>query len=375
MDDYTLLSHTIAPNITYLAIGSAYSIDGGPQQHPPFIDKLILEHKDFIFEIILIDPLMENPPEIVKYHGLNSVRLDIDGLNTNRLDVYEKNNIIVNVMRDKFSFDFTGEESIDVQKSKKILYTLINRTIRLKNENPFETYLLFVHDFSGYRIDKFSDLIWYDYQKMNNTIKYMYKKYILIDINNKIDASCFVDLNNDFFHPELITDSHGTMEIFNPFLLEDFDIHTILISAQKFRSSKIKILLLHAITYKLIDFSDNVLCKYRQYRLVQHDSTALNEKTSKVIDKLISITGFLDYFQGSLRENIFRDFIDFVSRPIMENPYEIIKKFVACQKNLESFILNLNSYDYFVHLNDLAINYITVNNKLPLFMMLLLQNK
>lgn len=364
MDDYISICQITKANITYLAIGSAFSFEGGPQQHPPFLEKIISQYQEFTFEIIIIDPLTENPPKITEYYNLESIEPNY----------YKRNNLIVNVIREKFSFDFWNSDSKNAQKSKNLLYSLIDRTINSKSENPNETCLLFVHDFTGYYIDKFSDMIWEDYQKKNKITEYFYKKNVLIDINNKIDAGCFVDLNSMYFHPELIVDSHGAIEILNPFLLDDFDIYTLIITSKKYNSSNIEKLLIHVITHRLEDFCNNILPNYRQFRInnVMNDNL-FRIKTSEMLSKLISITKYLDFFSNSLREEIFGDFINLCKNPIMLNPYDIIKKFIFCQKKLELFLLNLNPNDYYVILNDLAINYVIKNNKFPLFMELLLQ--
>lgn len=364
MNNFIQFSHGEKINITYLAIGSAFSSSGGPQQHPPFMEKLISGHPELIFEIIIMDPLIENPPEIVKYYDLVLVGPER----------YEKNNLIVNVINEKFFFDFPTSSSRDAHDSRNLLYSLIDRTISFKSENPTETFLLFVHDFSGYSINKLSDIVWEDYQKSSNIIKYLYKKNILIDLNNKIDASCFVDLKSSYFHPELVVNSYGSNEIFNPFFLEDFDIYTIAI--QKYCSPNIKKLLLHAIMYRLKYFSDNILSSYRQHRIL-HSKEIISpqDKTTKMLSELQSITGYLDFFSGSTRVKIFGDFFDFCEKATMENPYELTKKFDSCQKKLEVFLLNLDPIEHFSHLNDLTVDYIVKNNKLPLFMELLLQNK
>jgi hypothetical protein len=353
------------PNITYVAIGSAYSAHGGPQQHPPFIEKLMVKHPEFSFEIVLIDPLIENPPEIVKHYGLS--------LNEN--GHYSKNNLQVSVIREKFYYEINANNYVDTINSKNLLYSLINRTINLKNENPTNTFILFVHDFSGYEISKLSDLFWQEYKEKDDVVKYLYQKNILIDINNKIDEGCYVDLKSIYFHPELIIGSGGGYEIFNPFYLNDFDIYTL--SVQKYNSTNIKQLIIHALMCRLTNFSKNILPYYRQQRIIYEKNIVMTKKiTNEIFSQLKLITSFLDFFPNTkIAEEIFAEFNNFCNKNILENPYDIIQKFDICKEKLKVFILDLDPINYNLHLNDLAIEYVVTNKKLPLFIELLLQHK
>ena len=134
MQEFQNFCTDIRPNITYLAIGSAYSDHGGPQQYPPFLKKLIVKHKEFSFQIILVDPRLEDPPNIVSY------------ISTKKIDEnwYGNHNLNIHTIREYFSHD-NITNNINIESiSQNFLLTLIDRTIWAKQEMPQNTYLLFV---------------------------------------------------------------------------------------------------------------------------------------------------------------------------------------------------------------------------------------
>ena len=266
MEDFYKYCADIRPNITYLAIGSAYSTDGGCQQFPPFLKKIISKNPEFKFsiQIILVDPLLEDPPEIVKH-------LDIRLIDK---DWYGNKYLNIHAIRQNFSFDSIIENSDDNSFSKQFLLALIDRTIAANNENPRNTYLLFVHDFSGNCIDKLSDNIACTYKELGSVFN-VFKKNVLIDLNNKINSGCFVDMESIYFHPQLIMNSLGALEIFNPFLLDDFEIFSI--SIQQYKNPTPKLLVVHAIMHRLNEFANNVLPYYRQIRMIlERKTTGIN---------------------------------------------------------------------------------------------------
>jgi hypothetical protein len=396
MEIFSNHCHDFRPNITYLAIGAAYSESGGMQQYPPFLKKLISEHSQFNYQIILIDPLMENPPKIVEY--LPVKKYDVNW--------YGNDNINLHVIRQYFSYNSIFDPNNNDPVSKNFLFGLIERTMTSKYENPTNTYLLFVHDFSGYRVDKLADFIWDCYQKTNETLKYIYQKNVLIDLNNKIDSSCFPDMENLLFHPQLILDTIGTYEIFNPFFLGDDEIYTL--SVQNYKNPGIKILLTHALIYRLNNFVRDIIPLYRQIRMALEDTmpyfptlicndltkilvkdldtknfqnnifvvhSTINKITSNMFEYLKLLTGYLDLFKcRNMRKEIFGDFEDFCMVIPFINHYDTLTIFRQCQKKLEIFLAETNPAEFFGELSDYTVQYVMKHGKLPLFLKLLLQD-
>ncbi|XWV24717.1 putative ORFan [Tupanvirus deep ocean] len=388
MEEFANHCNDFRPNITYIAVGSAYSSTGGSQQHPPFIKKLMLNYPEFSFQIILVDPLIENPPEITKHFQVK--KLDNNW--------YGNDNVNIHVINEYFDFNNKNRDTT----SKKFLFALIDRTINSKNECPSSTYLMFLHDFSGNNIGQFSDEIYEIYKNYGNTITHLYKKNILIDLNNKIDSGCFVDLESVYFHPILIKNSLGSMEIFNPFMLDDFEIYSIL--TQNYKNINIKIFLMHVIIYRINKFVENILPLYRQIRisldsgngyltkLLENDNKAyilyngvdvsfsqeklkvVNKITENMLLQLNTITKFLDYFKCDIQKEIFSEFINFCQQTQIINHYDILKVFRVCQKKMEVFLLGIEPHKYYTDLNNHAVKFVMTNGKLPLFIELLLQD-
>lgn len=384
MEEFIKYCTDTRPNITYLAIGSAYSIYGGFQQHPPFLEKIILQNQDFNVQIILIDPMMENPPEITKHFGIYKIEENW----------YGNDNLSVHIIREKFFLNNILNNCVSPDISTNLLNSLINRTIMAKQINPNNTYLLFVHDFTGCRIDIVSDRIHELYKNQDETIYYLYKKNILIDLNNKIDSGCFVDMNSIYFHPQLLRNSHNAFEIFNPYMLTDFELYSIIL--QNYKNPNFKLLLMHSLNHRFNYFANNMLVSYRQIRMAFdkkiHPNIEIPEMkflleninfthpnhdmiqiiTGKLLKYLESIIGYLNLFGAG--NNFFDEFINMCKNMYIQDYYQLTIIFNKCKKNMEVFISNINPNDYYVELNHYSVQYVQKYKKLPLFMEILLQD-
>ena len=386
MEDFHHHCTDIRPNITYVAVGAAYSEFGGAQQHPPFLDKMINRYPNFNYQIIIIDPLVENPPDIAKHYVAK--RLDDNWFGYNNLNIH--------TIRENFDFDcFTADKQNS--PSRKFLCSTINRTIAAKYEMPENTYLLFFHDFSGNRIFQFSEIVTEFYGNIDPTAYHIYKKNIMIDVNNRLDAGCFPDINGIYFSPHLVKNSFGSYEIFNPYNLENDEVATILLC--KFKNQHIKNITINSIINKLNYFANNTLTKYRQLRIFISDKISqvenittgfgllkdinmndlvqcsplnllarINKNLERELKKIIT---FLDFFSKS---NIFAPFMEFCDNLIVD-PYKILNIFSQCQKQMYEMLENTKNYDYFLELSNYTVSYVNKNGKLPLFVEILLQDK
>ena len=415
MEDFTKHCQDFRPNITYLAIGSAFSEPGAMQQCPPFLSALITAHPEFTFQIILLDPNMENPPKITE--NIRLTKYDADW--------YGNTNINIQVIRQYFSYasmlpshkhDLLAMKQDNFENnstvSKNFLFSLIDRIINSKNDTPANTYLLFVHDFSGNYIDKLSDFIWSYYQKQDTTTMHIYQKNVLIDLNSKIDSSCYPDINSIYFHPQLVLNANKAYEIFNPFVLDDFDIYTVIM--QKYKNTNIKLLLMHAIMHRLNNVAQNIIQPYRQIRIALEGSKPyfpdliinenvnlliqdldinnlqtrlelnnniqlahfiINKITNNLMSHLKSITGYLDMFKENNLRYFFGPFEDFCATIPLTDYYEPLKIFRECQKKLEIFFVEIDPTKYFTELSHHTIQFVIKNGKLPLYLELSLQDK
>lgn len=418
MEKFAYHCRDMRPNVTYLAIGCAYNATSGPQQHPPFLTNLIKAYSELNFQIILVDPNMEDPPEIVTYFGLRNI---------DNGEWYGKDNINVHIIRELFDFVGFMEETKEsaengscngllpvnyfakmpsFNSSKKLIVELVERTINAKIHSPKNTYLFFMHDFSGNKNSLLSDHFWKIYQKREEKIRNIYRKNIMIDLNCRIENCCFPDMNTIFFGPKLIQSSHGALEIFNPFLLEEFDIYTIIL--QKYNDTTYKQLVWHAIKTRLREFSVTILSAYRQLYIVLKNNTEIilneipadllegidtqlihrilsgetnNEETNtnniilyqitqNLFACLYGITGFTAFFRKiDLWNKIFSEFVDKCTEKNID-PYRLIDIFQNCLKKLENFIFFAEPSQYLEELEDNTITYIKQNHQLPLYQLL-----
>ena len=370
----------VRPNITYIAIGSAYSESGGLQQYPPFLQRLTEQRPDFDFEIILIDPMIEALPEIVKR---------TQGIRQFAPNHYGQSNLNIRIIRQKFEFDaiLAGASC----SSKEFLLTIVSRTIAAKQENPQNTYLLFVHDFSGHPIDRLSDAMWRLHSDHDDITKYIYQKNIMIDIGG-LGPGCFVDMNSIHFHPILIHSTSGSLEIFNPIFLDDFDIYSILL--QNFRNTSIKELVLGIVMKRLNAFANDVLPSYRQIRMllegknnimpvIDEGNSCLFEGidpgdiagiTNNMLRRLAMITSFLDLFRiDNIRKRLFGPFVDICMQMPLDNHYQIVQVYKECVCGFEAYFIKVDGRRYYLEVYDYATRYTISNQKLPLFMQLMMQ--
>lgn len=378
MDIIEKIGAQFCPNITYVAIGSAHSITGGPQQNPPFLMQIMENHAEFNFEIILIDPELEEDPEIVKYIPLSKVANNCysNKAINNSYYVPMKGGIVVYAIREYFSYKAIIPEISEYQGDKvnsaNLLFYLINRTIKAKECSPDSTYLLFVHDFSGRDISKLASAIGDIYRK---TINYdLFNKNVLIDLNYKLNNGCYIDLNSVYFGPHLINQSES-LEIFNPFVLSDPDTQEII----KYYEScnRAKILTIHSLMLKWNKYAIDIIPSYRKMRLATDykqfsydniknivadnvittglcgleielaiNSSIDSEITTRIIksltenllSELLNMTKFYD-FNGKV-DNLFSPFFSICNEIPIKNPYELVSTYKLCQENLTKYLFN-----------------------------------
>lgn len=379
-------------NITYLAIGSAYSTTGGFQQHPPFLMDLINDHPALLFNIILCDPNVENPPEVATFY-------DMDQLGT---CAYRKNNIAVSIIKDKFAHeDFMNNENIQsrarASASVSMLCNTINDTILAKKIAPQETHLLFVHDFTGRNIGRISDIINDKYAKYDETTWHIYKRCIIIDINNRIEQSCFPNMTDIYFGPLTFVcsrhegDDAVVLEIFNQELLSDDEKYTIL--SHKYADIRYKLFIMKAILYRLGLYARDIISLYRQFRMILvgtlnrqayhadliaecclgRGNGAYNARdlTKNLLSELGRLTNFVNFSSPHQSVILFAEFIAECKKDTIDKPYELINLYEIGLARLLQFVNDLPNQDCLC-IADYFQNYTVTENKVPLYMELAL---
>jgi hypothetical protein len=384
MNKFAINCLDFKPNITYVTIGSAYSKDGGFQQHPPFLEWL-MKMNDMSIQVIIIDPLVENPPEIAKTFSLE--QLDNNWYGGYGIDVI--------IIKENFEFDrVTLETPTNFSNSKSLLDALIKRTLDAKLKSPQNTYLLFVHDFSGNDIGKLSDSMTNAYEK--SSYASVYQQNVLIDINFRMGPSCYPNLNDKFFRPIIFKTSENSLEILNLFSLDDNELVSMLFN--KCDNLCVKELIVHIVITRLTAFMNNEISIYRQIRLYlegvnksmfidsfgtgiltgisdmqiilslmnkQASINIINELTSRLLIRLDSRCKMFETL--GVYEKLFGSFLNYLKNPI-SNFYELSNIFRSCLENTREFLLTFDTNKYSTWINDYVSDYMFKNKRIPLFM-------
>src|ERR1700733_5695978 len=313
----------VRPNITYVAIGAAYSTEGGMQQFPPFLDNLFKNYIDFTFHVILIDPLIEQVPELVRYVNLSYPNKNLSKINFNN---YSSDNLTVDIIREYFD----------------LILSLIERTIYAKKEKYNNTYLLFIHDFSGHQTNILSEYI-YNFCKINfieEELK-IYQKNILIDITFASNDCCFPDLKGEFSNPIIINDENNSLFIFNPFMLTPNDLGMMFL----FNYSKpvIKNLCLHIIMYKLQQFNTSILNKYILSKS-KFLSTDLDKESEILFELVRKELDFLNFYDAEVIDNLMIEFSNQLFNS--EDKFKLQVIFRMMMKKIKLFLSNISFNNY-----------------------------
>jgi hypothetical protein len=180
----------INPDYIYIGIGSA---NNDLHQFPPFFRNLYMNHinkccdncvKTFL--IILIDPIIENVPTIIKknffekMNNFNQIggKWNIDNKNTN---------IIIFSIKEYFEYSY------DIDNNKWHNYGDIKLLEEMNKWVIINKKLMIVHSFTG---NSLINLEKYFYDMFKD-----FTKYILYDIANHYDETCLPDLNDINMQP------------------------------------------------------------------------------------------------------------------------------------------------------------------------------
>ena len=194
--DKYVTRHVDHIEIIYVAIGSASCllekrIDDlkmeDRQQFPPFMQKIHRDNPNLRITLVLIDPMLTDPPYCVERQ-----------LDCKRVSDYHYSSETINVyaFRESCSY-YDGDYGQDIRPSFRKLITYCQN-------NPV---IAFVHAFSGREM---SDLR----ENLMGKNPYLQEK-IMFGIDFGQDGGCYIDLMNPTNHPLLESDG-GQYTIFNP---------------------------------------------------------------------------------------------------------------------------------------------------------------
>ena len=190
-----------------------------------------------------------------------------------------------------------------------------------------------------------------------------------------------MNLNDIYFGPHFVKTSLLSLKIFNPFILSDAETYAILTKYDS--EDRSKKLTIHALMYKLDNFSTNIIPFYRKLRLaldkkqfsykqvtniVEQNNNVLIKGinkydielsidnpinsdltiniikciTSNLLNHLDEITNFLDYIRSNKIDNLFKPFISLCNEIPISNPYQLVATYKECQLSLTNFLLNFD---------------------------------
>jgi len=333
-------------NITYLCIGAAYNSDNGLQQFPPFLENLIINHNLYA-KIIIIDPELEEIPALIPYLTNNlNCKLCYNKQNKFKFQ-HNQNTIKVRIFRQAFDFNIL-DNGIDYMKN------IIRKVLNHKTYYPKDTCLFFVHDFSGYGLDKINTILNTDYK--NNDL---YKQNVQIGLGTIKDFGCSPNLNSDTFQP-IILSQNNIMKILNCNLLNSFEIAVVFCSDI---NDIIKKVMLQIIQHRLDTYITDVICDYRKIMLciknnknyeINYESVLCGEPNivipgqsydmikNNVIRNLLhhiyNIVDFLNYYPNS-SINIFNKLRVFCESD--SDIYNTLTVFKECVMDMFNYITNI----------------------------------
>jgi hypothetical protein len=237
----------------------------------------------------------------------------------------------------------------------------------------------------------------------------LFKRNVIIDLNYKRGDNCFVNLADDNFGPMCFTSSNGSIEIFNPFLLQSEEISAIFL--QPYKNQAVKKLTMLVIDHKMRSFVTDVLPAYRQLRMIlekkpvdkdviqgaivrneailmlgigYQDMCAafglpagdieiyciIQKLTMNLISELERVTDFLHFFHG-MRQILFSPFSELCDQLEIADHYQLSRTFTVCVEDMKSFLMGVDINDYLTEFVHMMSDHTTSTNKTPIYVDLL----
>ena len=295
------------PICIYIASGSAAATlnnnglvdDDNYQQYPKFIRELLNKYYNIKLYIILIDPILENPPYIVrdKTFGYN--------FQEELPNKYIHNNITVYCVRDYVYIN--GQPFGD-------MYVNITDDLHKLNEIcKQESILMFYYDYSGKDVKEVAD--YYDIQVGK------YLDHIIYGLGSRTILGCYVNLNDDIaqFAYKLVERNRTMIKVFNVYDYLYNNIYAdIRQSIEDYGLEYIHIIEVHitsVITFNIYNFKNYTMSKLRYiYSHIKNNdfdidklNKYINDDISGIINKLIEtretnkiLSIILDYYSKEL---------------------------------------------------------------------------
>jgi len=241
-------------------------------QFPPFLQNINMSHPTIPINIILIDPVLENPPNCIRSKNISlnkfaegwvadKIFKNVYHEKKSSMTVYTFNNYVTNITENSNE----TRDALDITN-------FLNKynEVCMKNND-----ILFMHDFSGKLISKLA--FYYD-KKLDG-----YLNRIMYDIGLRLDGGCYMDLTDPLNMPIIQKNKKGTFEIFNPYAFKDHQLIKIYKTITKDDSHAIiREQIKKCICNKFKHLKDDVVSLYRRV-LTMYNATVHENKEVKII--------------------------------------------------------------------------------------------
>ena len=276
------------PICIYFASGSAAATlndnglvdDENYQQYPKFIRELLNKYLVKLY-IILVDPILENPPYIVRDKTFG---FDFQEHSQNK---YIYNNITIYCVREYVY--------IEGQIFNDNYINITNDLYKLNELCKQESILMFYYDYSGKDVKEVAEL--YDIQVKP------YLDHIIYGLGSRTVIGCYVNLNDDIsqFAYKLVERNRKMIKVFNVYnILYNNVYEDIRQSIEDFGYGYINIIEKHitsVINYNIYNFKNYTMSKLRYIyqcnkandytNLIQTVNIKLKNKIKSLVDKNI----------------------------------------------------------------------------------------
>lgn len=197
-------------NIIYLGVGTYAGLkeaDGSllPKnyhQYPPFLQNLKNSHTNVSLSVLLIDPLQENPPYMVRDKGLVPKERDNNFIDNFSSDVYTSPDQTLSL------YTFRKDVYTEPYQNRNDTYVNITAHLRDLNTYAMTNEVLFIyHDFTGRNNQLLAEFF-------DEDIK-AHLDHIIYGLGLREDLGCYFDLTDlSSYHPVYRT-PQGSLKLFN----------------------------------------------------------------------------------------------------------------------------------------------------------------
>lgn len=329
-----LLSHINSNpmKLTYIGIGAA---NNKSQQLPQYLLKYC---NHFNFRIIIIDPLINNIPDILN----------------NNLYLYEKinhfvsDNLIINFFKIYPHNNNNFIEFITIKAYADIDYNNFNNNehfyVKLINIILQQNNILLLTDYTGCNSITLHNIL---FSKVSPELKQQFNDSILLDTTYGRDLGCNFDLNNEFNHP-IITFNNNHLKIYNLVSLplnhyQQYINQSICALYGTEYEHKFKHHQMQSIKYHIDHFKNNNFVNFRKIiNFIQENNLSFDDISNPYIQQyLILEINIIEMF--NIFYNIYNEFLDQLQ---LQNNMRTGNRY-KCFDNIIFNIMKFNKENYF----------------------------